>query len=225
MDLYLYLLYFRGNIHDHSEYLITSHEGQCRFTVWLWPPPPVPASLLYTVTSKNKFWPFLKKTLSNNCGDKSPSAPTLGQCEWYVCVDLFMLPWSTFGYYLVIFGACCSPPYTAFKKKTKTQIKRLNVGLETHCFLLLLMFCYCEINCCYLFFFFCGNIYRAKMTKTTKSDWPLVMEREQRFGESSSTASGTSMFESFTLRLREMWDLSTMLGKLEQSEESTFFIG
>lgn len=63
------------------------------------------------------------------------------------------------------------------------------------------------------------------MTKTTKSDWPLVMEREQRFGESSSTASGTSMFESFTLRLREMWDLSTMLGKLEQSEESTFFIG
>lgn len=55
-----------------------------------------PSMLLYTAASKNRFWPFLKKTLSNNFADKSHSTPTLGQCEWYVCVDLFMLPLGIF---------------------------------------------------------------------------------------------------------------------------------
>lgn len=38
-----HLPYFGVKLHGHSEYLIASHEGECRFTVWLWPPP-VPAS-------------------------------------------------------------------------------------------------------------------------------------------------------------------------------------
>lgn len=48
-----------------------------------------PGKSLYTVSSKNRFWPFLKKTLSNSFADKSHSTPTLGHCEWYVCGDLF----------------------------------------------------------------------------------------------------------------------------------------
>lgn len=54
---------------------------------------------LHTVTSKNRFWPFLKKTLSNNFADKSHSTPTLGHCELYGCVDLFRVPRSIFGKY------------------------------------------------------------------------------------------------------------------------------
>lgn len=58
-----------------------------------------PGKSLHTVTSKNRFWPFLKKTLSNNFADKSHSTPTLGHCELYVCVDLFRVPRSIFGNY------------------------------------------------------------------------------------------------------------------------------
>lgn len=48
-----------------------------------------PGKSLYTVSSKNRFWPFLKKTLSNSFADKSHSTPTLGHCERYACGDLF----------------------------------------------------------------------------------------------------------------------------------------
>lgn len=172
---------------------------------------------LYKVTPKNRFWPFLKKTLSNNFADKSYSTPTLGQCEWYGCVNLFMLPWSIFGY-------CCSPPYTVFiKKNFKLKEKQLSCKCTVFCY------CWCSAIVTLLsadfFVLFYIILYRARTTKTTKSDWPLVMEWEQRSGKSFLIASGTSRFESFTLQLREMWDLSTMLGKLERSEESTFFIG
>lgn len=57
-----------------------------------------PSKSLYTVTSKNRCWPFLKKTLSNNFADKSHSAPTLAQCECYVWVDLFLVSWCIFGH-------------------------------------------------------------------------------------------------------------------------------
>lgn len=60
---------------------------------------PCPPKSLHTVTSKNRFWPFLKKTLSNNFAEKSHSTPTLDHCECYVCVDLFRVPGSIFGNY------------------------------------------------------------------------------------------------------------------------------
>lgn len=145
MDLYLYLLYCRVNIHDHSEYLITSHEVECWFTVWRTPPPPVPAShciqLPLKIDSGLSWRRPYQITLQTNL------TPLLLWASVSVCVDLFMLPWSIFSYYEPVALLHIQFLLKNKKKPKKTiQIKRIKGGMKIH-----LMFCYCIINCCYLF--------------------------------------------------------------------------
>lgn len=82
------------------------------------------------------------------------------------------------------------------------------------------------------FIYFCRMLYviififvatfREKTTRTIMYDWPSATGWEPRYGESFLIALGTLRFGSFMPRLKEMWDLSTMQGKLELSDESTF---
>lgn len=129
-----------------SNYITWSGVSVCRVTQTT---SSCPSKSLHTVTSKNRSWPFLKKTLSNNFADKSHSTPTLGQCEWYVCVNLFLLPWSIFAYYEPV--ALLHIQFLFKIIIIIIQMKRITVGMDTHCFLLPLMFCFCNINCCYIF--------------------------------------------------------------------------
>lgn len=80
----------------HSEYLIASHEVQCRFTAWplQWEEEVV---WLYLVTSRNRCWPLLRETISSNLAAKSPGTiichlRVAFVSEWYflysICIGL-----------------------------------------------------------------------------------------------------------------------------------------
>lgn len=148
----VYLLYFRVNIHDHSEYLITSHEVECWLTRWVGPPCPTPAShciqLLLRIDAGLSWRRPYQITLQTNLTPLLlwPSVSATSVLIYFWCPDVFLVPKTLL----------LSSIYSFYWKKwNEIQMKRITVGMETHCFLLLLMFWCCNINCRYLFF--CGN--------------------------------------------------------------------